>query len=726
MATHVVRDPGRDRDPRRPSDRQTIDEREPRPIYDVGDPTLGLGGGRPEDIFTALGHWADEASSIAPQLGLSAFELRTDAGARAEGARGVALGGAVHLDTERIRPGTAEGREVLAHELVHLAQAKLPADQDVGRAAAEDEATEIARSIASGGPARRPSRHIDLSRPAADHGRSGHDGAPTAPVIPAGHTSREISVEFGEGSITGGITATLEHGKTGFGSIGPAELKTLERTTQLKINGFARTVQASILNGELAVDMIDGVQIAVEVSVGEVSKQDAVELDLVTVEVKARGDITHWIDAPPGTTMTLDGRIAFALGGKLAQKAAKVLVARLEQVGIGREIEAVNHSLAAQAKTHAELVTKRDRLARKLASGRGDELTRSHVRELEAKIAEKARGIEADARRVEALAQKIDHLEQKAAQSLRSLRGKLAQKVARAMSTKVVRVLGRVLARLLPIVNLIATIIDIVDVALLIKHVVESAGSEGGGGDREGEAGPGTGGADSSHASQDAGTIESARDALHPTAKALLAAIEGPRSIGLETEDIQLIDMMVPEHLSKAEMVQVLMRLRQGPGSETAADAIAALDAALRAVRYPEQETTVKVDGKVRHDLGPGPVTTPDAEPLDLDDPLVVAKYLPDALVATWFEIDAGQLVPSAAFASWESAHVGSIESGIAELRHQARRGGDGWHLTITFVLRPSGNERHIVHDFDVATDSIHGLVFRRFWIVGEVIGEAK
>lgn len=116
--------------------------------------------------------WQADVAAVAPVLGLGAVEVRSDATAREvverERARGVAHGGVVHVDRDRVRPGTAEAREVLAHELVHLAQARLPVTADAGRAAAEHEAASIARAITRGEPARRPQHYIDLGRPAAD------------------------------------------------------------------------------------------------------------------------------------------------------------------------------------------------------------------------------------------------------------------------------------------------------------------------------------------------------------------------------------------------------------------------------------------------------------------------------------------------------------------------------------------------------------------------------
>jgi hypothetical protein len=118
--------------------------------------------------------WRREAAPMAARLGLGDVDVRSDDQARAitdaKSARGVALGGTVYMHPERVQPGTDAGREVLAHELLHLAQARLPgreADLD-DRAAAELEAAALAPDLAGGGLARAPERPIDLSRPAAD------------------------------------------------------------------------------------------------------------------------------------------------------------------------------------------------------------------------------------------------------------------------------------------------------------------------------------------------------------------------------------------------------------------------------------------------------------------------------------------------------------------------------------------------------------------------------
>lgn len=125
--------------------------------------------------------WDELARTMASALGVGTVPVQVDrAVTDREDARGVALGGVVHLHPERVTPDTPEGREVLAHELIHVAQARLPIEQDVGRDAAEAEAMALAPLVASG-QAVRPSRFIDASRPAADgHGRRHHHGSPDA------------------------------------------------------------------------------------------------------------------------------------------------------------------------------------------------------------------------------------------------------------------------------------------------------------------------------------------------------------------------------------------------------------------------------------------------------------------------------------------------------------------------------------------------------------------
>lgn len=132
--------------------------------------------------------WIAAAAPMAANLGLGSVEIRSDAAARtvteAANARGVVHAGVVHLHPERLQPGTREGREVLAHELIHVAQARRPRESDRGRAAAESEAAALASAVARGDSVA-PQYYIDLADPAAD-GDASRTVSAAEPTLPPG------------------------------------------------------------------------------------------------------------------------------------------------------------------------------------------------------------------------------------------------------------------------------------------------------------------------------------------------------------------------------------------------------------------------------------------------------------------------------------------------------------------------------------------------------------
>ncbi len=141
---------------------------------------------------------------LAGQLGVNPAVVSGERGqqmADAHGADGVAHGGEVALHPS-VDPSTPAGVKVIAHELVHQAQAKLPAEQDEGRGAAEDEADELATIAAAGGAMRMPSRAIDLNQPAGnrDARPAPPASSPAAPV--AGDPAAEPAASTPGGALT--------------------------------------------------------------------------------------------------------------------------------------------------------------------------------------------------------------------------------------------------------------------------------------------------------------------------------------------------------------------------------------------------------------------------------------------------------------------------------------------------------------------------------------------
>ncbi len=119
--------------------------------------------------------WLAQGAPIAAQLGITAT-IRVDDAATAHGARGLAHAGVVHL-LPTLAPDDADARHILAHELVHIAQARL---RVVGSLAdAEREADELAGALVRGSLPYRPRVGLAMDVAAAD------TGATTAPAAVA-------------------------------------------------------------------------------------------------------------------------------------------------------------------------------------------------------------------------------------------------------------------------------------------------------------------------------------------------------------------------------------------------------------------------------------------------------------------------------------------------------------------------------------------------------------
>jgi nucleoid-associated protein YgaU len=150
--------------------------------------TRATGGGL-ERLFGARGARPDDDQELRDQqtralrddlagaLGLSGahVEVQVDETARhkaaANGARGLMEDGRVYLHPDHYDPATTSGRALLAHEMIHVAQAALPRSRAPTTAlAAEAEASHLAEQYAHG---RRPARPAVAlpGRAAADNGK---------------------------------------------------------------------------------------------------------------------------------------------------------------------------------------------------------------------------------------------------------------------------------------------------------------------------------------------------------------------------------------------------------------------------------------------------------------------------------------------------------------------------------------------------------------------------
>ncbi|MFA3916664.1 eCIS core domain-containing protein [Ruegeria hyattellae] len=165
---------------------------------------------RPEESNDLTGQLIRD---FAQQLGLdlSGVSIKTgeSAGriAGAHGAKGLVLGGAVHLDTHSFDPSAGSGRALLAHELTHLAQMQARALFDPS-ADAEAEARKMGARAAALMPLQAPLAQLDPRGKAADTGAGVK--AATAKAAPkatrpepasAAKMRREINIRKSEISI---------------------------------------------------------------------------------------------------------------------------------------------------------------------------------------------------------------------------------------------------------------------------------------------------------------------------------------------------------------------------------------------------------------------------------------------------------------------------------------------------------------------------------------------
>ena len=89
---------------------------------------------------------------------------------RARGANGLMADGRVYLNPESYDPGTPEGRQLLAHEVLHVAQTRLRGDgaNEAPAHEAELEAADLAAEFAGGQLSRRPRMPLSADQIAAD------------------------------------------------------------------------------------------------------------------------------------------------------------------------------------------------------------------------------------------------------------------------------------------------------------------------------------------------------------------------------------------------------------------------------------------------------------------------------------------------------------------------------------------------------------------------------
>jgi hypothetical protein len=568
-------------------------------------------------------------------------------------------------------------------------------------------------------------------------------GEAVAPNIPGGHKSREMKVELGDGPITGGFTLTVETGKTGV--VSGDKWKALESTAATNLKNLSSKIELSALSGELDdVAEFAGFKLAIEVNVATVSKEGKeTDFDLGSITVKIVGDAKRIFQQqlPEGMTASLDGRITFAVGGKLAAKLAEVAAAKAAQRALTEQADDAARQLRTQAKKIKGLKESLESPGVKANYG-----TRGL---LENKLGEANKEAKTIAKRLRGITDKLGAAKDKLAQAVGRVQGKLAKQLAKTMERQAMKKLRSVLLKALPILNWVSTIIDIVDLLINIAALIDGADGDGSGDDTEESSGE----ASDEGAASEESAISSAVDEpsseeatstdevaygpqqqtkkpdanpakLSPNAEKVLESLKRHgRGTSLEEHHRQMLDTMIPEDLT-AEEVRELLAILRSPGAVAGnpEDVLAAVDQAVRRVRDKGQVVTVNgvartydIDGnEMKTDAAQnanepkrssgedGPVTSPSqlAEPVTLKE---IVQNGDPAIVATWFDHDGDVLVWGARGRAWVAENVGAeIEPGmkLKSVEHVVLdRNDGGWDVTVTFGF---GAKNEIPHHYNV------------------------
>jgi hypothetical protein len=610
-----------------------------------------------------------------------------------------------------IRMATNEGRRSLAafeaggaHERAaatrqRLASAEIEAAHLVAAAPRLDRpgagSEEAERAWRAGPLAIEPAGASDRAPPGTTYAPTGSDVAAPTPA-PAGHQSRKLVVDFPAGPVTGSIVATLELGPTGVPVVAD-HIKLLESTITTEVNTFATRLSAALLTGELDLEVFEGFQLALEVNAleGSLAGKDGIDLSLVTIEVKVRGDGTRWLPPDRGMSLTIDGVIGVELGGKLAAKLAEDIAGRAAQAKLVADLELRGVELERLGTDQTADAARRE----SLLARRGTPDVDKELAELDRRLASRKGTIGARAKEVGRVASELDGIGKRLARSGGKVRNWVATKVARVLGSTIGRRIARVLAKLIPVLNVVSTILDVIDIIRLVVAIAKGAGGGDGDSDEEGDGG----GAESSSSETDDGTVlggdepdaaaKAAREALHPMAKSIIMAALGANGAVLSPAQIETVGMMVPHDLTPEELHAVIAAVRRGGASNDPEEVVAAIDAAVRARREPAQQVSVSVDGVARPDLGPGAVSSPaqidgpSDKTLSVLPEVRVVKYFPPDVAAAWFEVQGDQIVATAAQAEWIAEHTGKEIGDLGVLlRVEPRISGSS--LDLRFSLR--------------------------------------
>lgn len=640
------------------------------------------------------------------------------------------------------------------------------------------------------GAARQAGGRSDVS---GDHAKPLTQQAPQLAGIPA----QEVSISIGHGAVTGEVVLSLTPASTGFALDG-GHVKIAENKAKLALDGFAAKLEGTVLSGGLSSTSIDGLQLTFGVSALSVGTQVGKDgltpsADVLAVEVGVHGDVTHWLGSDvPGVKCTLDGTLKVALGDKIAEQLADLAAKEKQERALAGELETAGDELTAN---EAELATLEERRAVLEAGG----ASRETLDALEEQILARRGAVWRAEEQITQVGKALPFAREAAEEAAKEVEGPVARQLARMMEHEAVKVVAEKLAHIVPVLNVVMYTIDAIQAARAIYHVARGGGRpvigdtppdndwKGARPDGTPTVGPGATGpvkpakagdgrpaAGGQHASGSASVgssnspdaahavalgstpsdhgsaaIAVARRKLTPAARSVMEALaphDGP-GVELGPSDIEKLGALVPSDLSPSETREVIAQAQQaGARATTAADALAAIDSAVRSVRG----RTLDTPGGPAPDAAAtdGPITDPSqvdsqeqqetharsggaGRAVDPSNWLLVVKSAPPSVIARWFVEDHGELVPSEELDRWKSANVrsvaGSLELvGVTATSARIPNSDVTWNVEITFRVRQQQNEKQLHYSFMVTREpsnlsggaSFNGLRFVPYFMI--------
>jgi hypothetical protein len=516
-----------------------------------------------------------------------------------------------------------------------------------------------AGAAAAGGVGRSvgPTGAVHLDDDGVVAGPSGTASGPSADVAaePVPGLEHELVVNLMDGAAASltlkavmsrrgaGATATVA------GEVDQLEVEALRPKLETTVGQFYPRLKAALLSAEYDLRVFEGFTIAVELNGPEATLElggaGLGDLDLFAIALKGQGDISTWVDLPPGVTLEGELEATFTVGGEMLGKLARALGVNEEMQKKVRRVEAATDELQ---RAHDQGLHARQRRAEITSDieSMGDELPEGTRRKWRDEIAQLDQLIEEHEARKSKLIEELADLRGALADDAKRLAAATdelvgpARRLGRRLTQGAVLRLQKAIARLLPVLNLVSLVADAMEVFDAYKQWADNQydlpdlelhkiGRDGegwygnssgpGGGSGKGKE-PGAGGAplqrddggtrarrdgqrggagvvDPADAVDGGGRVRGPRG-VHPIAQRVLRAIERMGHT-LTTQEYEALGSVIPEDLTEEQVYRLVDKLvGHGEPARDAYEMLVWIAMAVEEVRRKPPVITSSVGGE--------------------------------------------------------------------------------------------------------------------------------